>query len=45
MTTLNLQVASSAGDAHAGSIDNDSGHAVATGANIASLTDNPLSPD
>lgn len=44
MTTLNLQVGSSAGDAHAGSINNDSGRNVTTGANINSLTDNPLSP-
>ena len=44
MTTLNLQVASSAGDAHAGSINNDSGRNVTTGANINSLTNNPLSP-
>lgn len=44
MTTLNLQVASSAGDAHAGSINNDSGRNVTSGANIGSLTDNPLSP-
>ncbi len=44
MTTLNLQVSTSAGDAHAGAINNDSGRAVTTGANIASLTDNPLSP-
>lgn len=44
MAILNLQVASSAGDAHAGSINNDSGRTVTTGANINSLTDNPLSP-
>lgn len=44
MTTLNLQVNTSAGDAHAGSINNDSGRSVTSGANISSLTDNPLSP-
>ena len=44
MTTLNLQVNTSGGDAHAGSINNDSGRTVTTGANINSLTDNPLSP-
>jgi hypothetical protein len=44
MTTLNLQVNTSAGDAHAGSINNDSGRNVTTGANISSLTDNPISP-
>lgn len=48
MPTLNLQVASSAGDAHAGSINNDSGRSVTTGAHILSspnqLTATILSP-
>lgn len=44
MTTLNLQVNASANDAHAGSINNDSGRSVASGAAISSLTDNPVSP-
>jgi len=44
VTTLNLQVNTSAGDAHAGSINNDSGRSVTSGANISSLTDNPVSP-
>lgn len=44
MAILNLQVASSAGDVHAGSINNDSGRNVTSGASILSLTDNPISP-
>ena len=44
MAVLNLQVNTSAGDAHAGSINNDSGRNVTSGANISSLTDNPISP-
>lgn len=44
MATLNLQVASSAGDVHAGSINNDSGRTVTSGGTILSLTDNPISP-
>lgn len=48
MTTLNLQIASSAGDAHAGSIANDSGRSVTSGAHILSspngLTSTILSP-
>lgn len=44
MATLNLQVNASAGDVHAGSINNDSGRNVTSGASILSLTNNPLSP-